>query len=584
MSNEGEIELPGLLIEKLGVATDSTTPVFVELALDIPKAGSLALKPTKIYGTFENDQDWKWFLEAKLTSSYTTLTQGDKLILKDAGNIYTLVVSNSTPAHTVCVVDTDIDLDIEPLDIKMAKEMSEKRSNNTEEFKNIKLNESELIDNHQRLSLRIPSSVRSQGLTITSTMDFAISDNRFIGVDSFQKSTLYTGEKQIFIAPNDQLLSSSDSLYIIPLGSEFAEAKFTIKSNENREIRSVTLDADHVICSNCGSTVAKSSQFMHENFCKRNNIRCDKNCGKVFLRQIPESHWHCCSSYGDSNESLSLHRDYCHDGPVVCSQCNDSFVNKVALSFHKSTECPISLHDCRFCHLTVPREESTPESRLSGISAHEYDCGSKTTECYKCGKVLRRRDMESHTKLHELDRINKPKPQVCSNRNCIRTIVGGKENQNVLGLCNVCFGPLFSTAYDPNHTKLRSRLERKYIIQMKTGCGHDWCRNPLCASSTVTQKPKLSTFADIIKYVKTEAVPKDITQRQAYSFCVDEGITKKKELAKGLGKAPEVGDFDYEWICEALNKVNIIDGDDIGNIGRVKDWLTEYGVRKGEQR
>ncbi|QPG77336.1 hypothetical protein FOA43_004745 [Brettanomyces nanus] len=562
--------------------------IVVDLVAELPKADSLTLRPTHIYDSFDNDQDWKWFLEARLTSAYTTLTQGDELIIKDVdslGQIYRLNVTKVSPARTVCIVDTDINLDIEPLDIAMAKQMSDRQSQNGE-FQVLPLNQSTLCESSQKLKCCIPQTLRSKKdlqLSIISNMDFAISSNRFSGPDSFTRCTL-NSENELKLTSKDAEFNS-DNIYVIPLGSEFAKAKFTVRIGQIGMLDSKqshrSLDPDQMICPYCGSTIAKASKFMHENFCRRNNIRCEKGCGKVFLRKIPETHWHCCDTYGDTAESLSLHEEYFHKGPVNCPQCGtDSFANRQLLAYHRAVECSKTLHECQFCHLVVLRGEPTPESRLSGMSAHEFDCGSRTTECYKCGKVLRRRDMNSHSKLHDLDRISKPRPHICSNENCVRPI--RSENQNAMGLCDVCFGPLFSTAYDPTHSKLRSRVERKYIIQIKTGCGHKLCQNQLCASSEVSGKVKLDKFADIIKLVKTQLVPEDITKCRNWSFCVDEAMYKKKSFTETLKEMPEVSEYDVAWICLAVSQVKLVDGDDTRNIDIIKAWLKEYGVQKSE--
>lgn len=525
VSSPGEIELPGMLVERLSLGGE--TPIVVELVTDVPKASALTLKPLELYA--QTEADWKWFLEAKLSSAYTTLTHGEDLIIEEDGKIYKFLVSQTAPGRTVCIVDTDLNLDVEPLDVEMAKVIAQRR----EQEQPVHVLHDTVEGSKVKVEFTEPTLVRCN-------QDFAYGD-RFVSPDRYTVSTAGTPIKALTVTEG----------YLIPLGSE--PCKFEV-GEESHEV-----EEGGVVCQFCGSVISKQSQFMHENFCRRNNVLCPKGCGKVFLREIPATHWHCCDTYGDTRESYELHQEYMH----ATDTCKCGMTGtRDALAKHTATECSNGVHECRFCHLIVARGVPTPESRYAGMSAHEYECGSKTTECYKCGKVLRRRDLESHLKLHELDRISKPLPKICSNDNCTRPAGG-----NVMGLCDTCFGPLFSTVYDPQHVKLRSRVERRYILQLKNGCGHDWCQNPLCGVS--------GTFPEIIKQAKS-LVPKDLS-RSHYLFCVDEAMTYKKALVDSL----DTEQYNREWLCKAVDSVPI-DSDDVGNISRVKTWLIEYGVKRDE--
>jgi hypothetical protein len=69
---------------------------------------------------------------------------------------------------------------------------------------------------------------------------------------------------------------------------------------------------------------------------------------------------------------------------------------------------------------------------LSGLTAHEADCGSRTLECHVCGRRLRLKEMSVHQLLHENERKSRPEPKNCRNLNCTR-----QRWDNVLGLCTV---------------------------------------------------------------------------------------------------------------------------------------------------
>lgn len=570
-SQENEIVLPGLLTQKLGITNENTseTPIIVELMSDIPQATRLTLKPITKYARFSTDQDWKWFLEAKLTSLYTTLTKNDKLVISDGKETYKLNVSAVSPARTVCIVDTDIDLDLTT--DQVVEETSKEN-----EFVNIV--KAGAIVAGQKAKIDTTNNFE-HGMLISGDTDFALSGDRFIGPDSFLKSTVNSGIKKIVVKPDSPLLKA-DSVYVIMLGD--AKSTLSIEVNDLETVKSLNKDEapdeNHIKCQYCGSWINRNAQFMHENFCRRNNVMCNQGCGQVFLHQIPESHWHCCNSYGNTEASLTVHKSYCHSGPVTCSLCGSNFNSREQMAYHRSSECSKQLHECRFCHLIVARGEPTAESRVMGMSAHEYECGSKTTECSRCGKVVRRRDLSSHARLHELNRISKPAPVICANQNCIRPI----GNSGNLGLCQVCFGPLFSSVYDPDGSKLLARLERRYIIQLHSGCHHSWCQNRLCKTSNVGNKPDLGSFATIIKLVKTKLIPKTATERTKYYFCVDEGMTRKKAVEQALESMPEFAEYSREWICQAVED-QVHAGDSEHDIEiKVQRWLSKNGVKKSE--
>ena len=79
------------------------------------------------------------------------------------------------------------------------------------------------------------------------------------------------------------------------------------------------------------------------------------------------------------------------------------------------------LHECIFCHMILPQGEVTYQDKFNNLTHHESECGSKTTECFECGKVLKTRDMTSHMKMHYMDKKEKSTLVVkhCSNTVCV---------------------------------------------------------------------------------------------------------------------------------------------------------------------
>jgi len=170
--------------------------------------------------------------------------------------------------------------------------------------------------------------------------------------------------------------------------------------------------------------------------------------------------------------------------------------------------------------------------RFRGYTEHESLCGSKTTECHKCGKYVLRRDLEAHAKLHMLqpakpasasgiraltpaeraagwaaagfghdagatgasagpaeqyppgflDPVKPPAADavprtLCATHGCARAAA---ERTNALKACTVCWGRLPLLA-DQSPQALVKSLVKAYFVQLSKGCGSERCTNALCA-------------------------------------------------------------------------------------------------------
>lgn len=584
------IILPNTIQEKLGVslATEEIS-INLELATNIPKGTSLVLKPLDLnYGI----SNWKFFLEAKLTIEYTTLTQDDILYIEDNGKVYKLLIDTLEPASTISIVDTEIELSIEPLNDEHAKSIQENNLNNNNEI-------IELVEPLKILSLEPQSEDYKIKVPVNKHGDLVIQllikdqefDNHFIDIfasndifvdkQGFKWSTLDNsktvrreGIVQLVINCNE--FQDVEYIYMVPF-LWTTKTIFTVQVGEKingiQEEEEIIDDQVESFCSNCHAKVSKQTLFLHENFCLRNNVRCDKGCGKIFHKRIPETHWHCpnCNEFGDSPELLQHHNDIYHT-EYGCKDCGANFKNFIDCSNHRANECDFKLHECRFCHLIVPRGKTTLMDSFNQLSNHESGCSSKTIDCDKCGKPVKLINYESHMKLHELNRISKPEPVKCANVNCVKT---GKLND--FQLCDICFGPSFSNVYDVDNSKLQSRFERRYVIQLSRGCGTSWCKNANCKSSGLS---KFSSMADIINHVKNDLLVKIPNlpctknlklESPSYYFCVDGSTTKKKLLLEWIF---EEGQFSFNWCCEAVNHYT--------EEQAAKKWLQENGVAINE--
>ncbi|GAB0136777.1 hypothetical protein EsDP_00005068 [Epichloe bromicola] len=191
-------------------------------------------------------------------------------------------------------------------------------------------------------------------------------------------------------------------------------------------------------------------------------------------------------------------------------------------------------------------------------------------------------------KHHELDKVSKGKPAICRNANCGRTLHGvgprgqidagtcqGQGPGNNIGLCSICFGPLYVSMHDPENKALRRRIERKYLGQMMTGCGKSHCANEWCKTGRANTglEAKGSSASAALPLVKPLVEKVSSAEGNVY-FCVDETNQKRRQLAE-LIAAEKV--WEPEWCVAAAEAEN-------GNLDRMREWLRAWAPRKDSRR
>lgn len=578
---EDTVYLSEDVCHRLNLTNDDTeTFMSIELALNVSGFGDpieksiIELSPREKYKV----HDWKSFLEAILSAKYTAVTTNDVLTFEIDKREYILdVISVKTTNNirTVCVVDRDVELNIKLPDTTIESlEEDENVGSSDGEYKDLFNDETGEIGINERIKI----SIRSNQI-LKSNGEFVLGFDRFVNGDRFEFGTMNKPEKSWVNDSNDTVC-----IYLYGLGVEvdglITGIKFEIVSDDEDETENIEdeimMDADSIRCIYCNNIIKKSSQLLHENFCRRNNIICPDGCGSIFLKTIPKTHWHCCSTYGNGEWSHKLHVNYMHDTlpGLTCELCEEySCTNRYTLAQHVSNECPNSIHECKYCHLILPRGIESSESKFHGVSSHEWICGAKTTECHKCGKIIKLRELESHVKLHDMVRLSNCIPQVCSNELCVNTIT--LDDGNPVGLCKDCFGVLYSNVFDPDGKKLIQRIERRYILQIKNGCGSRTCENRLCGNSNkceVADDIKKS-MAAIVKYVKNEIMSGFSLKDCKFQFCVSENIDQRRHIIEMFQNS----EWAFGWIC----KSNEINGNEIN---QMTQWLENNAVKNVEYK
>lgn len=541
--------------------------VRVEVA-DLPKSTFLKIKPYQFYPHITN---WKYYLESFLSTKYTVLSKNQKIFFEDqvAGKTVEILVEDCN-ADFVVVVETNVVLDIVPLDNIMAAQQLE-HSSNLAILENIPVLELEMTSelepftqgSLQRIyKIDLRKQENNFSILLECDSDVAIVDlvcglDKFLTLESFQWCTMSKGSdnqssKTIhFSLSSDQFQNVMNKpenrgqcwLYVVAFAwnqSTFVSLRLRADSSAVKHEEPLQIPNNSKNCLNCNKFIKISNFDLHEAVCYRNNKKC--SCGTVFERTIPSLHWHCetCEDFGNNTLLKFKHEKFYHKGPYVCTACDNdtefsSFMELVEK--HKGVECAAKLHECRFCHLVLPQGEASYRDRFYGLTHHESECGNRTVECYKCHKSIRNKDLENHSQLHSLQDSKKITEDflLCSNVNCINIVENSVATSNEMSLCQSCYGPLYSPLHDPDNVRLQNRLERKYVIQLTKGCDQAWCDNKECATANEKVDTKLAiqrVKEKLLSQVRFPSLPinaaRTVTPKNRFWFCVNESVYRKK--------------------------------------------------------
>lgn len=661
-SSEGEVALSTHLLEALGIQEEDIqdVPPAEDGAVDVtddeggkpadsgaritvkanqlPKGTYVRLRPLE---AGYNPDDWKSLLERQLRGNFTTITKGAMLSIQGAkGEEFRFLADKFEPeGDGICVVDTDLEVDIEPLNEEQARETLRQIAGRAQRAPGTASGSSagHAIDIWKDVEgqvlagdyveYELPSWDRARPIAI----ELSIQDDQEVDIFVSPKSNRQRAAprddehvfsdfsspkdklKRIVIRSTDAELEGAESLLISVHGFSMPEedearanpCRYTlrakaadIESPAPVDLTSSQRSADEEQCKNCLQIIPKRTMMLHENFCLRNNIVCPQ-CKNVFQRRSEEweSHWHCPThpdAYGSSVQSKAKH-DYVQHTQHTCPSCGPStpftFPSLPELARHRTTICPGKLILCQFCHLEVPQEgdpldpSSEAETAISGLTAHERADGARTTDCHLCGAIVRLRDMAAHAANHELDKATRSTPKVCRDELCGRTLHGigprgqvnggtrmGQGPGNDLGLCSLCFSPLYVNMHDPEGKALRRRIERRYLAQLMTGCGKKWCVNEWCKTGRANQgletlggsaAAALPLVKPLLEEIGDHAKP--------MHFCVDEASQRRKKMAEML--AAEAGLWEPEWCVAALEAEG-------GNLARARAWLGDWAPTK----
>ena len=499
---EGSIEISRFLEEQILLETGDR----VRLKLvDLPKGTRVVFQP--LSADFDIQADIRALLESQLRLNYTTLVKDEVItITGDGGLPLQLKIAQLVPSDHVSIIDTDLETDIQPMDDIMAKDVVDRRQASL--LQAIQLDTSVIgdISVDATFVLRLwdrgsPLLIRWSGSEVEAHISTDIRPRR--GFAPWSDVSMKE-EHTLELSSSTLELQGVAEIYILLHSPTVNPRPFKLEASQKRQ---QLIQDDTQLCENCGQPVPVQSYNMHLAFCFRHNKKCPQ-CAIVLRKNDPgwESHWHCpeCDDFTlhDSPEVRERHVAAMHAAHTCV--CGQSFPNLPSLSRHRSLDCPQRLAMCRFCKLYLPVSSTTSSlptvqgnDLLMGLTPHEAECGSRTTECDICKKILRLKDMGIHQRMHDGQRLRRTVPNICRNSNCVHLV----DLSNSLGLCSVCFGPLWVADHDPTGAKLRVRLERRLIKQLLNGCGRTWCHNKVRRNIS----PACSNILDM-RYIKRTEV------------------------------------------------------------------------------
>ncbi|KAI4096655.1 MAG: hypothetical protein LQ344_000795 [Seirophora lacunosa] len=642
-----------------GQATSVSPPERLTVHIEtLPKGTYVRLRPLE---AGYDPEDWKSLLEKHLRENFTTLTNGEILTVVSGRQEFRFLVDDLKPNdRAISLVDTDLEVDIEALNEEQARETLKRRVQKAQRVPGTAEGSSPggpiLVEQDVAGQVRpgdyVDYTIEEWDRGKDLELDLSPSDSEH-DIDLFitpagptQRARPREDEyifadfcsnpsKRIKISHSNAELDNAEAIWISVRGYADRESpqsfqpiqyhlriSSTLSSTSFQESTPVPTTSppnpDEEICSNCHQPVPTRTMFLHQNFCLRNNITCP-HCNLIFLKTSPawKNHWHCPHdpSHGSTPSSRTKH-DTLHHSSQACPACNATCANMPALAHHRTTTCPAKPILCRFCHLQVPQcgpddpPAHDPEVLLSGLTPHELVDGSRTTECHLCAKIVRLRDMPTHLKQHDYERLSRAKPALCANRCCGRTLAGytrdGRrrvkpqgEGDNELGVCSTCFGPLYANTYDPTGKQLRRRVERRYLGQFLTGCGKGWCRNEWCRAG----REQLGLGA--VEGSKEAGVRiRGLLDRGEGGsfFCTDEASQRRREVGqmvaaeRGEGDGAVVGsvrdddgagdvvgggvkggEYEVEWCVNALE----VEG---GDLLKARGWLKDWAPTREESK
>ncbi|CAK7226348.1 hypothetical protein SEUCBS140593_006212 [Sporothrix eucalyptigena] len=350
-ANEGEVVLSEYLRGALGLDDEKDASSTLSVAFHyLPKGTFVHLRPL---AAGYNPADWRPLLERQLRQGYTTLTRGAVFTVHGshgAADVFKFRIDDFKPeGDGICVVDTDLEVDIEALDEEQALETMRQIQGESAETPN-----GDNSDNSSSaggpidiwkpvfgqvragdyVDYELPSWDRSRPLAIVLSelnddaekdpgyaVDLLVSphssrhrvrprETEYVWANFGIADTSTDNAKTIILPPSSTELEPAEALWISVHGWKEPGAAPSPKAHKYTLRAKIVLEDDAVTsskttapvehgpgeeqCKNCFQWVPSRTMVLHENFCLRNNVACPV-CKQVFQKRSEAwtNHWHC---------------------------------------------------------------------------------------------------------------------------------------------------------------------------------------------------------------------------------------------------------------------------------------------------
>lgn len=391
----GKIVLPQKVRDCLDVLPGASVRLRYKV---LPKCTDVTLRVPLL--SFSLFPDFKSFLESAFRSQYATLTVGD--MLHAAGKV-PLMVEKLEPEAAVCMIDTDVTLDllvVEENEATSAQTVPRWTLGSDITFSlTDATGQARLWLNGGLAGVIEISSSKPVDLFVSFPPQTEASESEFdlssLG-DVDQGSSVTT----LLLSPSDLRAHQSPAFVTVGIrrltdGSSVSlSARLVVERTE-----ATSSNTESQMCPNCEKPVGLSSFDLHRIRCEAQFRKCDV-CSQIVRRVDFPHHNHCqdCNRLFRDRES---HSQLWHS-PIDCL-CGQT-VTRATLQQHRSTDCPNKLLLCRFCGCFVPKGDTSQmdaRDRIMGFtSEHEASCGNRTDVCVLCGRRERLKDMQFHNQAY----------------------------------------------------------------------------------------------------------------------------------------------------------------------------------------
>ena len=552
----GSMALSPFLCTNLGLASPIDGIVQLTLIQNLPVCVYASISPLDQF--YMDVPDMRALLESYLRRNHTTLTKGEVLRIHDGSHEHLFVLNSLKPADVCLCINTDMEVDIQPVDIGVMHEAAYRKLGankpNEVEFGNasLELRLEMSADNPSRTyKVSRPHESRIEAIGIQFQVNSTNVDAdvdlfaSFMQPPSIVQHEFFCCEYRKGFVEIPAGYCDAPYLYV-SIVSNASDVPFecilTLSLGNQQQLPTASQpltdhqQPDAKKCSNCGASVPPASFAMHEVFCQRNNRKCNQ-CAVVMSKQEYSTHWHCdqCDKHGNVIERdkhvrrmhTVLQCDKCHAEMLLCR-----------IAEHCKHACPERLVECRFCHLKVRAggKSMTAKDLYYGLDLceHESECGSRTIDCVKCGRKIQMKEVQMHVKL-----FHTPEPSLatterslsaveihlCKNKNCSNI-----EKLGPFKTCRSCSQLILGGAKDIQ-TGIKNLITR-YHTQLTAGCDYrDHCCNRYCATATKQPMQPNEAAATAIQLVQQSAMYDK--EAPVYYLCVaDAKCARRRQVAE----------------------------------------------------